>query len=172
MNQYLRLAYGINQMAECLNKEADAVLEHHFGVSYKQFLIFVGLIYMQPCSQKQLAEFIHLTSAGTLHLLRKLEREKWITKHYNQSNRRTAVIEMTEKGHKIFAMMNTKLGDRLNELLHISAQDVTIMETIHAELLDNLKTAKETVDKMQTQREGTVSSTKLNKDNYQHVNAV
>jgi DNA-binding MarR family transcriptional regulator len=125
MNQNLKLAYSINQAADYLNKQADILLKNDFGISYRQYLIFVCLHYMQPCSQKQVAEFVQLTSAGVLHLLKELEHNQWVKKEYDTTNRRTVLIQMTEIGNEVFEMMNKKLGDKLNEIITIPTKDVT-----------------------------------------------
>jgi MarR family transcriptional regulator, organic hydroperoxide resistance regulator len=130
VNPNLKLAYSINQTADYLNKQADIVLKRDFGISYRQYLIFVGLQYMQPCSQKQVAEFVQLTSAGVLHLLKELENSGWVKKEYDEADRRTVVIKMTTKGSEAFERMNTVLGDRLNEIIDVPASDAVRAEAI------------------------------------------
>jgi DNA-binding MarR family transcriptional regulator len=130
VNPNLKLAYSINQTADYLNKQADIVLKRDFGISYRQYLIFVGLQFMQPCSQKQVAEFVQLTSAGVLHLLKELENSGWVKKEYDEADRRTVVIKMTTKGSEAFERMNTVLGDRLNEIIDVPASDAVRAEAI------------------------------------------
>lgn len=133
MNQNLKLAYSINQAADYLNRQADTVLKQEFDISYRQFLIFVGLHYLQPCSQKQVAEFIQLTSAGTLHLLKDLEHSGWIKKEYDAHNKRTVVIEMTAAGSEAFDRMNVLLDNRLNKIISAPHQDITrTIETLNS----------------------------------------
>ncbi len=130
MNPNLKLAYSINQTADYLNKQADIVLKRDFGISYRQYLIFVGLQYMQPCSQKQVAKFVQLTSAGVLHLLKELEHNQWVKKEYDEVDRRTVVIMMTAAGSEAFDRMNIVLGDKLNEIIDLPASDVAQAEEI------------------------------------------
>ncbi len=85
---------------------------------------------MQPCSQKQVAEFVQLTSADVLHLLKELEHNQWVKKEYDEVDRRTVVIMMTAAGSEAFDRMNIVLGDKLNEIIDLPASDVAQAEEI------------------------------------------
>jgi DNA-binding MarR family transcriptional regulator len=132
MNQYLKTAYSVNQAAYYINGEAEKLLQNDYGISYRQFLALVGLSYLQPCSQKQLAEFTQVTSAGMLHLLSGLESKEWISKQYSTGNRRMVSISLTPAGINVFEDMNKRLGAKLDSLVRLSNEELSDLQSLLA----------------------------------------
>ena len=107
-----------------LNAEADRQLRQRFGVGYSHYLALSGVVYLQGCNQKQLAEFMQLTSAGALHNLKELERRGWVTKQSPYPGSRSVLISLTNEGRSSHHEMNALLTKRLHEILSVTPAEL------------------------------------------------
>lgn len=51
-----------------------------------------------PCSQRQLADYLEIDPAAVCRMLDTLEKGGFVTRRAHQSDRRTGVVELTDKG--------------------------------------------------------------------------
>lgn len=123
MDPRLELAFLVNQTATCLNHEADLVLQDHFDITYTHYLALVGLTYMQPCTQKRLAAFAQVTSAGMKHILQALEDLDLVQKRTSEQSRREVTITMTAKGRAKYKKINCLLAERLQQILVLTDKE-------------------------------------------------
>lgn len=127
MDARLLFAFLVNQLAYCLNTEAHTILKDKYQLGFTHYLILAGIYEYQPCSQKQLAKYANITSAGVLHALRPLEDRGWISKEVAPHSQRSVIIRLKPKGMKEFQEMNRLLTARLHELLDLTAADLAAM---------------------------------------------
>jgi DNA-binding MarR family transcriptional regulator len=139
MDSRLKLAFVINQTARCLNAEADRVLQDQYGISYLHYLTLIGVSYLQPCLQKQLAEFTQVTSAGMMHTLKPLEQRGWVQKRISAKNRRSVTITLTPKGKAILSEINKLLSRRLQQTIVMNDSETKSLAASLERQLDNIK---------------------------------
>ncbi len=139
MDDRLAAAFKINQIAMCLNKYADDTLQSHFGIRYVHYLTLIGLTYLQPSTQKDLAQFVQLTSAGMLHALRPLEQKGWVCKSVSPHSRRESVITLTPLGHTTYNAINAVLADQLKDILPYDEAEMARLNTTLGQLLNTVQ---------------------------------
>ncbi|MCR4692202.1 MAG: MarR family transcriptional regulator [Lachnospiraceae bacterium] len=71
------------------------------GLTYTQYIVFMVLWDMENVNVGQLGEILHLDAGTLTPLLKRLEKEGYVTRKRSEEDERVTVVSITEKGNEL-----------------------------------------------------------------------
>ena len=75
------------------------------GITHRQVQILGCLAVQGEASQNELAEMLRIEPSGVVRLLDRMERDGWIERHNDPSDRRRKIVRPTEKAEPVWRQM-------------------------------------------------------------------
>jgi DNA-binding MarR family transcriptional regulator len=91
----------------------------------------------QPIQASQLIAIMHIDKSYLSRLLKKLEKEKVITKRKSPGDARAFLLSLTEKGMREFGLLNSASDEQISQLL------VPLNEAQRADLVGHMQAVME-----------------------------
>lgn len=100
MKQAEQIGRAIMKMSRLYNATTDKFLLKEYKLTKPQIMV-IGQIYMEPKTVGQITEAIQLSYSTVSGIIDRLERDGWIQRIRDQSDRRVIWIQRTEKMNEI-----------------------------------------------------------------------
>jgi MarR family transcriptional regulator, transcriptional regulator for hemolysin len=110
------------------------------GGSLPIWQILLALKTRQVANQRELAEAVGVQGATLTHHLNAMERDGLLTRARDPVNRRVHVVELTEKGERMFRRLRAVavvFDERLRT--DLSDRDITVLERVLTKLAENAR---------------------------------
>jgi len=134
------ILYKIYQSTLSLDKITSSVLKHHTNLTYSQFVVLKCLHFSPQITQKEIAEYLHITQPAVSRQIELLTKKKFIMRKENDSDRREDKIILTASGEE---QLGKALTISLKEFKHIfSATNIVALNLQLTNLLNSLKQNK------------------------------
>lgn len=112
----------------------------HLGVHTGQGAILSALGECGPCSQKELAEYRHVSAATISVMLRRMEKSGWIVRSQSEDGKCNQ-ISLTEKGEELSeALSQDMVGEPERVFAGLSEEDKLAAQRIFLKISENLGT--------------------------------
>ncbi|MEE9190028.1 MAG: MarR family transcriptional regulator [Candidatus Neomarinimicrobiota bacterium] len=73
------------------------------GLSTSQFAVLEALLHLGPLSQKEISTKLLVSTGNVVTIIDNLERDKFVTRESNPSDRRVHIICLTKKGERMIS---------------------------------------------------------------------
>jgi len=109
---------------------AYTVFQHHtdenirtYNLTTPQFAVIEALGHLGPLRVGVLCKKMLVTGGNMTLVLDNLEKQNLIDRTFSKEDRRAIVVQLTEKGKKIFDDSFVQLAQKITELLSVLSQD-------------------------------------------------
>lgn len=111
----------------------------HLGLHSGQGAIISALGECGPSSQKDLAEYRHVSAATISVMLRRMEKSGLVVRSVSDDGKRN-LISLTEEGTRMYeALCRDRSGESERVFAGLSPEELTVAETIFRTVSDNLE---------------------------------
>ncbi|WP_458403716.1 MarR family winged helix-turn-helix transcriptional regulator [Methanobrevibacter sp.] len=95
--------------ADYINLQANRYLKDNFkNFTPRDFTYLANIFYHQNCSQRDLAEMLYVSEANVAQIIKRLEKNGYIERVFDESNKSRKILSLTEKGkNTVFSLMKT-----------------------------------------------------------------
>jgi MarR family 2-MHQ and catechol resistance regulon transcriptional repressor len=73
------------------------------GLSTSQFAVLEALFHLGPLSQKEISKKLLVSTGNVVKIIDNLERDQFVTRESNPSDRRAHIIVLTKKGERVIS---------------------------------------------------------------------
>lgn len=132
IGRWISMAYRL--MTRVLNRELEPL-----GLSITQAFFLIVLFFQDGQSQEELSTILQIDKANTARALSKLESLGLITREFAPHDRRTKLVQPTDKARAIqpkFFKIFTHMSEHISERFTSEEQDIFLQ--MLAELVDSL----------------------------------
>lgn len=124
--------------AKTWEKAADIELRERFGLTSAKWKIIVALSIKEGITQKHIADMIFVEAPTLVPVIDKMEKEGYLTRQSDPSDRRNNMIFMTEKSKDIVdPIIDSILEIRNMGLNKISKKDMETAKKVLEKIMDN-----------------------------------
>lgn len=82
-----------------INIEYNKYLNKQFkGLTPRDFTYLLNIYYHKNCSQRELADLLIVSEANSGQIIRRLEKNKLVTRDFDEKNKSRRIINLTEEG--------------------------------------------------------------------------
>ncbi len=130
-----------NQLCFALYAASKAMIQAYrphlepLGITYPQYLVFMVLWEEEGITLKHLGERLSLDSGTLTPLIKRLEKEGFVTRERSTKDERAIQIRLTQKGHKL----RNKASFIPQKMLCQVNLDIPLLEKMRADLKTLLK---------------------------------
>jgi MarR family transcriptional regulator, transcriptional regulator for hemolysin len=135
------VGFVIHKTAKALIHVFDQKLRKEFGITFGQWKIIITLVNNDDgLSQKEIADKLGLEGPTLIPIIDKLEKDGFVTRMVNKSDRRNNRIFLTEKANSSLNLM-VKCGLKIKEISirNISEQNISITKDTLEKMLENIQ---------------------------------
>ena len=124
--------------AKTWEKAADIELRERFGLTSAKWKIIVALSIKEGITQKHIADMIFVEAPTLVPVIDKMEKEGYLTRQSDPSDRRNNMIFMTKKSKDIVdPIIDSILEIRNMGLNKISKKDMETAKKVLEKIMDN-----------------------------------
>lgn len=95
------LGYLLNEARNAVTREIEKELAP-IGITSAQFRVVVGIAHERASTLSEFARFLDVDSGAMKRLLDRVEEKGWIRRKPCPNDRRTVILELTDKGRAIY----------------------------------------------------------------------
>ncbi|MEG3334667.1 MarR family transcriptional regulator [Streptococcus suis] len=133
-----QLCYSFYQVNKLFNQFYLKNLKE-FDLTYTQYLVLVVLWEKAPLTLKELGEKLDLASNTLTPLLRRLEAKGYIQRSIPLGDKRQLLIQLTEDGQKLQAILEDKLLSCFRQLDGLTIEKKQSYVKYNQELIESLQ---------------------------------
>lgn len=92
-----------------INIEYNKYLNKQFkGITPRDFTYLLNIHYHKNCSQRELADLLIVSEANAGQIIRRLEKNKLVTRDFDEKNKSRRIINLTDEGtHLVLSILDT-----------------------------------------------------------------
>lgn len=110
-----------------------------YGITFRQFQVIGWLVYAGPLSQVELAERMMIEPPTLVRILDRMERDQWIRRESDPSDRRRKVLQVLPKAKPIWSKMVSCLKRlRKKATRGMTAEQVETLKSLLMQVQENL----------------------------------
>lgn len=133
-----QLAFTIHEMAWLIDNIADDLLRTCLGISFSTGRFPMIASEHEPCSQRELADYVWVSPAAVTKALPSLVQQGWVVIQVDPKQPRRNFVSLTEAGRKMAASCRAVLELEFQTLLETSGVDLgsvtKAIQSIHSAL--------------------------------------
>jgi len=85
-----------------INIEYNKYLNRQFkGITPRDFTYLLNIHYHKNCSQRELADLLIVSQANAGQIIRRLEKNKLVTRDFDEKNKSRRIINLTDEGKSL-----------------------------------------------------------------------
>lgn len=134
------IAFTLHQITGLLDKKAESILSHDYGISFAWFQLLNVLSTDGPATQHQVASRLHVSDAAVSKLLDRMSSSGLVSVAADTNRQRRQIVSLTDTGKELVVSAT----DKLDRLLRTEFQDayvnITWYEQMSNALLQKLTT--------------------------------
>ena len=135
----LPIGLHLTRTARLVSRAFDDALAGAGG-SVPVWLILISLKTQWLANQRKLAEAIGIQGATLTHHLNSMERGGLLTRRRDPDNRRIHVVDLTEKGERMFhRLRETAIAFDRRLRADLADEDIAVFERVLAKLAENVQ---------------------------------
>ena len=92
-----------------INIEYNKYLNKQFKcITPRDFTYLLNIHYHENCSQRELADLLIVSEANAGQIIRRLEKNKLVTRNFDEKNKSRRIINLTDEGtHLVLSILDT-----------------------------------------------------------------
>ncbi|HEY7226510.1 MAG TPA: MarR family transcriptional regulator [Nitrososphaeraceae archaeon] len=134
------IGFIVNRTAKVFVKALDSELREKVGITFGQWKVLVMLSIQDGITQKEIANKLELEAATLIPIIDKMEKEGFVVRQADKSDRRNNRIYRTDKAESLWDQM-VECATKIREISvnDISEKHITIMRNSLEKICENLK---------------------------------
>ncbi len=136
------IAYWVGMTARLFEQALNEELTPH-GITYRQWQALGWLALEGELSQTQLAERMQVEAPTLVGILDRMERDGWITRHPDATDRRKKLVRPTPRVQPVWAkIVRVARKLRAEATQGIAPEELELVKKVLGKIQDNLKDRK------------------------------